>query len=265
MLTSSTPLLSLVLLALSYTTHADTDSKPLAPCNIISPRTGAQFDLSPMAVKPLPDGSFKKHDRNKSYHARGYDYGANFTMNFCAPVVENFTRVVGVDEGLWGNISAYYEREGRAFSLGQMSTQPVFRGRKLVMNYTGGSPCGADAEDEDNWYERRGVGERSQDEDDEDRDGSDEDDRSSRRKSKKPVQRKNAIFSFLCDQEPVDSSKPKVQVSFVSWSPDECTYVFEARSRHSCGGLAKQPKSVGAGGVFSLMWVALLGRVMKLY
>ena len=53
-----------------------------------------------------------------SWHARGHDYGANFTVNFCAPVVETLENVEGVDRSLWANVSAYYEKDGRTYSIG---------------------------------------------------------------------------------------------------------------------------------------------------
>lgn len=105
-----------------------------------------------------------------------------------------------------------------------------------MMNYTDGSPCG------DSHSKRSII--PDDDEDDEDK---------GRGEEKSSGRRKNTIISFLCDQEIYDSTRPKVTVSFVSSSPDECTYVFEARSHLSCGGLATPPQAVGAGGVFGLM------------
>ena len=126
----------------------------------------------------------------------------------------------------------------------QLSTEPIFRGRKLVMNYTDGSPC----EDVDR---RRSL---DGDEDEDDRWGDDEGGKEKEDKPRKStVRRKSTLISFLCDQESYDSSRPKVAVSFVGWSPDECAYTFEARSHLSCGGLAKQPESTGPGAVFGLM------------
>lgn len=59
-----------------------------------------------------------KDDRDESWHAKGYDYGANFTINICAPVIENVTDVVGVDKSRWQNISAYYEKDDKIYSIG---------------------------------------------------------------------------------------------------------------------------------------------------
>lgn len=90
-----------------------------APCTIRSPTSGAFFDLNPIHVI-LPDDPKKagKDARNESWSARGYDYGTNFTLNFCGPVVENLTNVVGVDEARWQNVSAFYQLDGKTYSIG---------------------------------------------------------------------------------------------------------------------------------------------------
>lgn len=59
-----------------------------------------------------------------SYHSRGYDYPANFTMNFCGPVVEEkpeddgYRPLVGGSKLRWEDVSAYYVRDNLTFSLG---------------------------------------------------------------------------------------------------------------------------------------------------
>ena len=89
------------------------------PCTIRSPSSGHFFDLSPITVR-LPSEKDKKkaEDRSESWHARGYDYGTNFTMNFCAPVVEELGEIEGVDKALWKNVSAYYTDGRRTYSIG---------------------------------------------------------------------------------------------------------------------------------------------------
>ncbi|KAI5310264.1 Cation-independent mannose-6-phosphate receptor CI-MPR [Ascosphaera atra] len=62
-------------------------------------------------------------------------------MNICAPVIENLNAVEGVDESNWKNISAYYTKDGKTYSIGQESQEPIFRGKRMVLNYTDGSPC----------------------------------------------------------------------------------------------------------------------------
>jgi cation-dependent mannose-6-phosphate receptor len=114
-------------LALSSNVSAETADKdvkkvkePAArPCTIRSPSSGHFFDLNSISVQ-LPDPKDKKKadERTESWHAKGYDYGTNFTMNFCAPVVEELDRVEGVDKALWQNVSAYYTQGKRTYSIG---------------------------------------------------------------------------------------------------------------------------------------------------
>lgn len=94
------------------------DKKPL-PCTIRSPTSGAFFDLNPIHIQLPPDGKKASKDaRTESWTARGYDYGANFTLNFCGPVIEDIKDVVGVDESHWSNISAFYKLDGKTYSIG---------------------------------------------------------------------------------------------------------------------------------------------------
>lgn len=88
------------------------DNKPLKPCTIVSPSSGDFYDLNTITKKA------DKDDRTESWHSRGYDYGTNFTLNFCAPVIETLEDVVGVDEALWQNVSAFYKLEGKTYSIG---------------------------------------------------------------------------------------------------------------------------------------------------
>lgn len=112
-----TPLLAL--LPLPIPTLASSDSKPTKPCTIHSSSSGSYYDLTSLSVLPLQDGKkAHKDDRSESWHARGYDYPANFTLNFCAPVIEGVRDVVGVERKLWRNVSAYYELGGKTYSIG---------------------------------------------------------------------------------------------------------------------------------------------------
>ena len=103
-------------LYLSSTLAADSQPKP---CTLTAPLTGQFYDLNIINIQPPKDHE-KAHedDRAAGWHARGYDYGTNFTMNFCAPVRKQLADVVGVDEALWGNVSAYYEMNGKTYSIG---------------------------------------------------------------------------------------------------------------------------------------------------
>ena len=107
------------LLFLASTRYATAASdKPLQPCTIVSP-TGKFFDLNLMQKHPLKEGDKKaKGEIEGSWHARGYDYGANFTVNFCGPVVEELDDVEDLNKDLVKNVSAYYEVGKKVFAIG---------------------------------------------------------------------------------------------------------------------------------------------------
>ncbi|KAH8422728.1 putative vacuolar sorting receptor (Mrl1) [Aspergillus melleus] len=126
---------------------SDSGSKDaLSPCVARSPTSGLYYDLNAISLSPPSSDHEKsrKTTREESWHAKGHDYSANFTLNVCAPVVENITDVVGVEPERWQNVSAYYTKEGKTYSIGQQANEPFFRGRKLVLNYTEGSPCASE-------------------------------------------------------------------------------------------------------------------------
>jgi hypothetical protein len=92
-----------------------------APCIARSPTSGLYFDLNAISLSPpdLNDGNKAMKDaRNQSWFARGHDYPANFTINICAPVIENVTDVIGVEASRWKNVSAYYEHNDKIYSIG---------------------------------------------------------------------------------------------------------------------------------------------------
>lgn len=94
-------------------------AKPTLPCTLHSPNTGSFFDVRPISLHPLKEGEKPHKDqRTQSWHARGWDYPANFTLNICAPVLEPIKSVVGVKDSLWQNVSAYYELHGKTYSIG---------------------------------------------------------------------------------------------------------------------------------------------------
>ncbi|PYI17791.1 mannose 6-phosphate receptor domain-containing protein [Aspergillus violaceofuscus CBS 115571] len=189
----------------------------LSPCVVRSPTTGLFYDLNAISISPPPAEGEKprKNAREGSWHAKGHDYGANFTVNICAPVLEDVKDVVGVESARWKNVSAYYKKEGKVYSIGQQASDPFFRGRKLVMNYTDGSPCPGD-------YLGNGS-----------------------------THTKSTIMSFLCER---DSPSSQATVSFVG-TMDQCTYFFEVRSSAACGATAPIPPNQGLspGGVFGII------------
>lgn len=121
--THSLLLLSSILgLSSADKSHLNDDS----PCVARSPVSGLYFDLSPISLSPPALKNGKKvspEDRDQSWHSKGHDYPANFTINICAPVIEDVKDVVGVDSSRWQNVSAYYEREGKIYSIGYQLPQ----------------------------------------------------------------------------------------------------------------------------------------------
>jgi len=181
----------------------------------------------------MQDG--KKVHREESWHAKGHDYGANFTINFCAPVIEDLEDVVGIEKARWRNVSAYYRSDGKTYSIGQQSSSPIFRGRKLVLNYTDGSPC--PSETSASVLRQRRL--------------RDEDDFHNNTKDKQQsVRRKSTIMSFICDRDPL---APVATVYFVG-TIDSCSYFFEVKTIAACGGVAPRTDGgLGPAGVFGVI------------
>lgn len=131
------------------------------------------------------------------------------------------------------------------------SYEPVFRGRKLVLNYTGGSLCPSSSSkrhihDPVSLSAREIIGE--------DPDDDDEDDDKPRKKpsgdkdSKDGKRRKTSIISLLCEKDPL----AKTSVSFVA-AVDDCVYFFEGRSPYACGGVQAEVQALSPGGVFGVI------------
>lgn len=221
---------------------AGSDSpEALSSCVAHSPISGLYYDLNAISLTPpeMKNGKkVHKTDRDESWQAKGHDYASNFTINICRPAIEDVTDVEGIEKARWKNVSAYYEKSGKVYSIGyvlvdivirrvdygklirdggrQQASDPFFRGRKLVLNYTDGSPCPSTG--------------------------------SSRYSDSRT---KSTIMSFLCDREAHTS---QTAVSFVG-TMDECTYFFEVRSSVVCGGMAhgSDGQGLGPGGVFGVM------------
>ncbi|KAF5103630.1 hypothetical protein D0Z03_000102 [Geotrichum reessii] len=122
-------------------------------CTATSHASGHFFDLRKL-IKAYPV-------ETTDWVVRGQDfYPANFTLNICAPLLmpldhllENASsnRIAGEDSDTLSttavaaaaaNVSTIASyADGSVRSLGTVSTAPRFRGRNLVLEYTGGSPC----------------------------------------------------------------------------------------------------------------------------
>ncbi|KAH8674184.1 mannose-6-phosphate receptor binding domain-containing protein [Xylariales sp. PMI_506] len=218
--------------------------------------SGAFYDLRPdMAIKLPADGSkpANKAAPTDDYHARGWDYGSNFTLNICGPVVDPVHNAIGLTDSALTNISAYYVSKGDVYSLGSLSTDLKSRGRKLVLQYSGGSPCGKSST-KGNVLARSNVHQGAAYKYYDDADDHLEAKSSGIVQAKETdavERRKSATISFLCDTNPVATG---AAVSFVGVDPDECSYFFEVRSQHACAGVEPhKPGSVGPGSVFAII------------
>lgn len=148
----------------------------------------------------------------------------------------------------------------------QHSGELIPRGRKLVLQYTGGSPCGppekstdkrSKQEDEERKKDKRGEEEdRDGDRDEDDEEDDDEEEDSGEKDNGKGGSnqrqlRKSASISFLCDHDP----ETPTAFSFVMADPYECAYFFEVRSQHACASAEPhKPGSVGPGSVFAIIF-----------
>ena len=128
MLFSSLPSALLITLAIHSGVSAAADEKKekaVEPCTVAS-SSGSFYDLRKLTVQPPKEGKeAKKNDKVEDWHAKGYDYPANFTLNICAPVVSEIERPVGIDKKLSQNVSAYYELGSRTYSIGFVSLHPL--------------------------------------------------------------------------------------------------------------------------------------------
>ncbi|KAI1484360.1 mannose-6-phosphate receptor binding domain-containing protein [Biscogniauxia mediterranea] len=253
----------LSLLCLTSTALASDADKTSSstPCTATS-ASGAFFDLRPdVAVKPKADGSKPSNSHGAplvDYHARGYDYGANFTLNICGAVVEPVEDVKGLEESKWQNVSAYYVSKGDIYSLGSQSGALVTRGKELVLQYTGGSPCGKEKLSDYNLADRSAVHDGAAWRGSDERDGEDAEAAAANvskidvtKVADEPKRRKSATIFFSCDR---DSVAGTAQVSFIATDPDECAYVFKVKSQHACAGAEPHaPGSVGPGSVFAII------------
>ncbi|KAL8404326.1 hypothetical protein RB594_009254 [Gaeumannomyces avenae] len=245
-----------LLLVLAALAAADPDKTTTTaePCTATS--TVGFHDLrKDTAVAPPEHGAKPKSGvPTADYFARGWDHPANFTLNICAPVVKPVKDVVGLeDSAAWKNVSAHYELEGKVYSLGQASSVLTPRGRKVSLQYTGGSPCGDDAKARDKRAPSSvHSGAAHQGFDDEAAAEAARRDRL-RQSEASRERRKSATLSFVCDHDMVGE---KAAVSYIGSSPDGCAYFFDVRSSRACAGVEPHPPgSVGPGGLFAIILI----------
>ncbi|KAG7805680.1 hypothetical protein KL921_005407 [Ogataea angusta] len=116
----------------------DTGEVPPEPCTVVNPLTNQFFDLRPL-------GALGNDGLVQAWNARGYDYGRNFSIGICHTPLKQLQSSPESDfEGIANKseVGGYYtDITGHKKSIGQISTTPKFRGRKLVLEYTDGSVC----------------------------------------------------------------------------------------------------------------------------
>jgi hypothetical protein len=116
-LTQLGPVAFLGLAACVHATSSEPEEKPLRPCTIRSAVSGSFFDLNPI-WKTLPEDVDTLEEPPESWHVRGYDYGHNFTLNICGPVVEDVPEFEDIDSDHTKNVSAFYSIGDQYYSLG---------------------------------------------------------------------------------------------------------------------------------------------------
>lgn len=93
-------------------------TKTPEPCTVAS-TTGAFYDLRSLSILPVEPGKkVTKGVKVDDWHVRGYDYKSNFTLNICAPLIEQKESYEGVSKSLWQNVSAQYQQGSSIYSIG---------------------------------------------------------------------------------------------------------------------------------------------------
>lgn len=135
----------------------------------------------------------------------------------------------------WG---AYRMLDADTWMRSLESYEPVFRGRKLVLNYTGGSLCPSTSTSRSTPIDID-LGTRDISSHDEERPVTE---------SASHERRKTAVISLLCESDPL----AKTAISFIA-AVDDCVYIFEGRSPHACGGVHAEVQALSPGGVFGVI------------
>ena len=133
------------------------------------------------------------------------------------------------------------------------NSEPIFRGRKLILNYTGGSLCPSSSSKRSPVsLPREIIGDDDDDDDDDDdkkhKDKDSDSDRKKKPSSDKSERRKTTVISLLCESDPLAKSS----ISFVA-AVDDCTYFFEGRSHFACGSVHAETQTLSPGGVFGVI------------
>lgn len=124
--------------------------------------------------------------------------------------------------------------------LRQQSSDLVIRGRRLVLQYKNGSPCGPG--------KKTKARDALTSDDDEEYEAETKDDKEG------GSRRKSATISFHCDKDP-QATTTSASATFVGVDPDECAYNFEVLSIAACVGAEPAKQGVGPAAVFAIIGV----------
>ncbi|KAK6344541.1 Cation-independent mannose-6-phosphate receptor CI-MPR [Orbilia brochopaga] len=184
---------------------------PDPPCSATSNRTHTFVNLQSLIRRKGFDQDYSTRHDNIS-----------FTLNICAPALSaDDLHFPSAEDAR--NVSAYYRKGDKAYSLGRASLKPKFVGKKLVLDYAGGSLCpkldaeGLPIEGEDN----------------------------------EAGYRRGLTLSFVCDRDLI--SPPTI--SFISQRYN-CSYWFEVRTASACATVKAQ--SLGPVAIFSIISLVAL-------
>lgn len=120
--------------------HEEPKEEVPDPCTIKNPLNQGFIDLRGLSamgneMKPLP------------WKSRCYDSGKNFTVGICSnPFKQSHNELNEIQDSVNSTmIGAYYvdPATNKYVSMGEYSSHPIFRGRKLTLTYENGSYCNA--------------------------------------------------------------------------------------------------------------------------
>ncbi|QPG76506.1 hypothetical protein FOA43_003895 [Brettanomyces nanus] len=115
------------------------------PCTVTNPLTNQFYDLRSLAAV-TKDIDGQTVIVSQPWMTRGLDYAGNFTLGICSSPISLPEDLDGDDFSSVRNkteVAAYFTSPDfpHKMALGLASTELKFRGRNLVMEYTGGDLC----------------------------------------------------------------------------------------------------------------------------
>lgn len=115
------------------------DEHETIPCAAIHPLTNGFYNLG--------DLSSMGKESIVAWNAKGHDYGNNFTLGICSsPLKPNIDVKLNAQSSKVkinsSEVGAFYtDANGDKFSIGNFNSTPIFRGKKLTLQYNDGSFC----------------------------------------------------------------------------------------------------------------------------